>query len=112
MRRRSSYCSTVALNLIALFCLSVVTQSQRALPHMAQTARPQGAGYFPPRGDAWRRKRPEEVGMDAALLGQAIAYAKTQESKVLSCPLFIIQHEPQSSSFEFARQQTPPAFDS
>ncbi len=31
---------------------------------------------------------------------------------MVSCPLFIIQHEPQSSSFEFARQQTPPAFDS
>ncbi len=73
--------STVALVLIALFCLSGVAPSQRALPPATQTVS-QTANYFPPRGDAWQRKRPEEVGMDAALLGQAIAYAKTQESKV------------------------------
>ncbi len=81
--RRSSSSSTVALVLIALFCLSGVTPSQRALPHVAQTVSPQtAAGYFPPRVGAWQRKRPEEVGMDAALLEGAIAYAKTQESKV------------------------------
>ncbi len=34
--------------------------------------------YYPPPGDAWQRRKPEEVGMDSALLDQAIAYAKTQ----------------------------------
>jgi CubicO group peptidase (beta-lactamase class C family) len=51
----------------------------------AQTAAGRGAGgsvYYPPRGDAWERRRPEEVGMDAALLEQAVAYAKTQETRV------------------------------
>lgn len=38
--------------------------------------------YYPPRGAAWRRVRPEEVGMDASLLAQAVAYARTQESRV------------------------------
>lgn len=38
--------------------------------------------YYPPRGDAWQRKRPEDVAMDSALLDSAVAYAKTQESKV------------------------------
>jgi CubicO group peptidase (beta-lactamase class C family) len=37
--------------------------------------------YYPPHND-WQRKAPEEVGMDAALLAQAVDYAKTQESTV------------------------------
>src|SRR5688572_3450698 len=44
-----------------------------------------GAGetvYYPPRGDAWERRRPEEVGMDAALLAEAVAYARAQETRV------------------------------
>lgn len=36
--------------------------------------------YFPALGDAWQRRAPAEVGMDAALFGQAIAYAKSQET--------------------------------
>jgi len=38
--------------------------------------------YYPPPGDNWQRKRPSEAGFDAALLEQAVAFAKTQESKV------------------------------
>ncbi len=38
----------------------------------------QKAVYFPAKGDAWQRRKPEEVGMDGALLDQAVAYAKTQ----------------------------------
>jgi CubicO group peptidase (beta-lactamase class C family) len=38
--------------------------------------------YYPPAGEAWERKRPEDVGMDSALLDEAIAFAKTQETKV------------------------------
>src|SRR5687767_15731179 len=49
----------------------------------AQTAAQGGAAvYYPPRGDAWESRRAEEVGMDAALLEQAVAYAKTQETRV------------------------------
>src|SRR5258705_5838281 len=40
------------------------------------------AFYYPPRGDAWQRKQPETVGMNSALLDQAVAYAKTQASTI------------------------------
>jgi CubicO group peptidase (beta-lactamase class C family) len=61
-----------------------VTPVQQATAQ-ARAARSDGraeAIYYPPRGDAWRRKQPAAVGMDAALLEQAVAYARTQESKV------------------------------
>jgi CubicO group peptidase (beta-lactamase class C family) len=59
------------------------TQTSQARKASASGAREASKGsYYPPRGEGWRRKRPEEVGMDAALLEQAVAYARTQESKV------------------------------
>jgi CubicO group peptidase (beta-lactamase class C family) len=36
--------------------------------------------YYPAPGDRWQHRRPEAVGMDSALLDQAVAYAKTQPS--------------------------------
>jgi CubicO group peptidase (beta-lactamase class C family) len=38
--------------------------------------------YYPPPGDAWQRRQPEAVGMDGALVNQAVAYAKTQASTI------------------------------
>lgn len=38
------------------------------------------AAYFPAPGDAWQHRAPAQAGMDAALLGQAIEYAKSQET--------------------------------
>ncbi len=35
--------------------------------------------YYPPAGE-WERKQPEDVGMDSALLAEAIAYAESQET--------------------------------
>ena len=40
------------------------------------------AVYYPSRGDAWQRRQPEAVGMDSALLDEAVAYAKTQASTI------------------------------
>lgn len=40
------------------------------------------AAYYPAPGDAWQHKAPEAVGMDGALLDQAVAYAKTQASTI------------------------------
>src|SRR5437588_46578 len=34
--------------------------------------------YYPPAGDTWQGRTPEEAGMDRALLDAAVAYAKTQ----------------------------------
>src|SRR5713101_5268117 len=38
------------------------------------------AVYYPAPGDRWQRRRPEDAGMDSALLEQTVAYAKTQAS--------------------------------
>jgi len=37
--------------------------------------------YFPEAGDKWQHKTPAEAGFDAAALEQAVAFAKTQETK-------------------------------
>src|SRR5437867_1470816 len=34
--------------------------------------------YYPPPGDNWQKRKPEDAGMDSALVDQAVAYAKTQ----------------------------------
>ena len=38
-----------------------------------------GSPYFPPAG-SWEKKAPAELGMDPALLGEAVAFAQTRES--------------------------------
>ena len=38
--------------------------------------------YYPPAGDTWQRKQPADAGFNAALLEQAVAFARTQESKM------------------------------
>ena len=48
----------------------------------AQRQRKPTAIYYPAAGDAWQHKQPEAVGMDSALLNQAVAYAKTQASTI------------------------------
>jgi CubicO group peptidase (beta-lactamase class C family) len=39
------------------------------------------AAYFPKPADGWEHRSPEEVGMDAALLAEAVEYAKSHERK-------------------------------
>ncbi len=58
------------LSLLLAFALTL-TAAQKATQSV----------YFPPRGDGWQRKAPEEVGMDAALLAAAVEFAKSQETK-------------------------------
>ncbi|WP_228724397.1 serine hydrolase domain-containing protein [Spirosoma sp. KUDC1026] len=50
------------------------------------------AAYFPPKGDEWAHVAPAKVGMDAGLLDQAVAFAKTQETKQMA-PDFSSQEE-------------------
>jgi CubicO group peptidase (beta-lactamase class C family) len=49
------------------------------LPALAQVDRSTAGDYYPPPG-AWARKAPADVGMDAAKLEAAIAFAKTKET--------------------------------
>ena len=37
--------------------------------------------YVPPRGDAWQRRAPAQVGIDSARLAEAVAFAVASESK-------------------------------
>ncbi len=48
--------------------------------------------YFPPAGDAWATRQPEQVGMDGAKLADAVAWAKTQETTQMT-PTFSTQEE-------------------
>ena len=52
-----------------------------SLSFALQTPRASKA-YYPAAGEAWEKKRPEDMGMDSALLDEAVAFAKTQESRM------------------------------
>ncbi len=73
MRRR------LALNL--LLCSSVsIFVTATAVSYQRPAAGP-SSSYYPAAGEGWQRKRPEDVGMDPALLAQAIEYAKSEETR-------------------------------
>lgn len=66
--------------LAALAVLLSSVASCSTSPHadtVAQAAR--STAYFPPRGE-WRRRDPATLGFDAALLADAVAWARTQET--------------------------------
>lgn len=52
-----------------------------ALYAVASAQAPAGQTYYPP-GGQWARKAPADVGMDAAKLDAAIAFAKTRETNM------------------------------
>jgi len=58
----------LSLLLLTIFVGPLLVYSQKKPP----------ATYYPAPGDNWQHRRPEDVGMDSALLEQAVAYAKTQ----------------------------------
>jgi CubicO group peptidase (beta-lactamase class C family) len=64
----------VRLSIVLLVC--VLSLAPGWLPSSAQTKT--SSVYYPAPGDAWQRRKPEEAGMDSALLDQALAYARTQ----------------------------------
>ena len=64
------------------FILITLAISLTLLTEIAVGQKSRSLVYYPPSGDGWERKQPSEAGFDAALLEQAVAFAKTQESKV------------------------------
>lgn len=72
----------IALVTLALCLGGGVRFSQSASAQATSKGKAAKESYYPPRGDRWQRKRAEEVGMDSALLDRAVAYARTQETKV------------------------------
>ncbi len=66
-RRRSSYLAPLGMGMAALVLASSLPAAQG------------GAPYFPPPG-TWEKKAPAELGMDAALLAEAVTFAQSHES--------------------------------
>ena len=64
----------------AVIALALLTSGQTVVVGQGPARR--SAIYYPAAGDKWQRKAPAEAGFDAQLLEQAIAFAKTQETKV------------------------------
>ena len=75
MRRTIAAASIFAVTLVSL---TISAQQRTAPAPAAQGARPQSsATYFPDRFE-WQHKRPEEVGMNAALVAEAVKAAVSQ----------------------------------
>ncbi|HKA23232.1 MAG TPA: serine hydrolase [Blastocatellia bacterium] len=68
--RRILITITLALTFVANVTSVVVCQRSAQTPV-----------YYPASGDGWQRKQPAEVGFTPELLAQAVAFAKTQETK-------------------------------
>ena len=68
--------------LLLVFSSSSVTAAQTSAAYTRQTSSKRVSVYYPQRGDAWQRRQPSEVGMDARLLDEAVSFAKSQESLV------------------------------
>jgi CubicO group peptidase (beta-lactamase class C family) len=67
--------------LLVLFGLVMAGEVLRQSPPVySQNKQP--AVYYPASGDRWQRRRPEDLGMNSALLEQAVSYAKTQASTI------------------------------
>ena len=64
------------LLVLCIGALALFRASSIEAQHKSSTA------YYPAPGAAWQRHRPEDEGLDSALLEQAVAYAKTQPSKI------------------------------
>jgi CubicO group peptidase (beta-lactamase class C family) len=71
-------------NTILVFALVLGLLSCKQQPHQTTVNQSSQQStsklYFPEKGDAWKHKNPEELGLDAALLQQAVEWAKTQET--------------------------------
>jgi CubicO group peptidase (beta-lactamase class C family) len=64
----------VALNLVACTQQAQITTGSENIQNAATKY------YYPGKGNNWQHKKPEEVGMDPALLQEAVAWAKSQET--------------------------------
>lgn len=64
--------------LLALIAIGAALSAPAPVDSQAK----QPSVYYPAPGDAWQRRKPEDAGMDSALLDQAVAYARTQGSTI------------------------------
>ena len=64
--------------LLPLLVLLALTNCHRS------ATKPSDTPYFPAKGQAWAHRQPAQVGMDAARLDSAVAFANTQETKQMA----------------------------
>ena len=64
-----------------LLAISAGASPLAAQARATARAQPQAAPYYPGPGDDWEHKAPEQVGMDARLIDEAVAFAKARESQ-------------------------------
>ncbi|GAA4443825.1 serine hydrolase [Pontibacter saemangeumensis] len=74
------YFLLLLLGLSQLSCQQQPTQTHTTPASQQLTA----AVYYPGEGDDWERRTPEQVGLDAAKLEEAVAWAKTQETQQMA----------------------------
>jgi CubicO group peptidase (beta-lactamase class C family) len=67
-----------ARRIVASLSCGVLGWLMLAAPAAAQRPAPP---HVPAPGDAWERRKPEQVGMDAAKLQEAVAFAQSSESR-------------------------------
>lgn len=77
---------------LALVLGMFACQQPKQAGSTAQTQETSAKVYYPGKGNKWERKEPEEVGMNAALLQEAVAWAKEQETTQMK-PDFSTQEE-------------------
>ncbi|NEM97229.1 serine hydrolase domain-containing protein [Pontibacter burrus] len=69
-----------ALVVMLMLGFTACQQPQQTTTPTAQTQAAENKYYYPGKGDNWEKKNPEELGLDATLLQQAVEWAKTQET--------------------------------
>jgi CubicO group peptidase (beta-lactamase class C family) len=64
--------------------LTVLFLAAALITNLALAQQPQKAAsvYYPAAGESWEKRQPEDLGIDRALLDAAVAFAKTQESRM------------------------------
>jgi CubicO group peptidase (beta-lactamase class C family) len=77
MKRKIAMAGIFAVTLVSL-SISAQQRTPAAPAPSAQSARPSSPTYFPDRFD-WQHRRPEEVGMNPALVAEAVKAAASQE---------------------------------
>ena len=66
--------------IVVAIAVTLVSGNQSVV--VCQRSAPGSSVYYPPAGDKWELRLPAEAGFDTAMLEQAVAFARTQETKV------------------------------
>ncbi len=80
MKKTMLFRNTAFVLMLSLGLAACQQQPQQTTTTASQTQASENKYYYPGKGDNWEKKNPEELGMDATLLQQAVEWAKTQET--------------------------------